>query len=279
VTGSVIPSPAKNLALTMAITLVDSHCHLDEARFDSDRDAVIARALAAGVTRMVTIGASGGMQANHDAIALAAQHAGIFATVGIHPHEASTVSPAVVDELARLAYAPKVVAIGETGLDYYYDNSPRPVQREVFRQFIHLARMLRLPIVVHLRDAYEDALTILREENAAGTGGVMHCFSGDRAQAKSVLDLGFDISFSGVVTFKNADELRAVARMVPADRFLVETDAPFLAPLPYRGKRNEPAYVVHTAAAVAEARGQTLEEIAAVTRTNTERRFRLKPEA
>jgi TatD DNase family protein len=263
----------------MSITLIDSHCHLDEARFDTDRDAVIARALAAGVTRMVTIGASGGMQANHDAIALAAQHAGIFATVGIHPHEASTVSPAVVDELARLACAPKVVAIGETGLDYYYDHSPRPLQREVFRQFIRLARMLRLPIVVHLRDAYEDALTILREENAAATGGVMHCFSGDSAQAKSVLDLGFDISFSGVVTFKNADELRAVARMVPADRFLVETDAPFLAPLPYRGKRNEPAYVVHTAAAVAEARGQTLEEIAAVTRTNTARRFRLKPEA
>ena len=262
----------------MPITLIDSHCHLDEARFYTDRDAVIARALAAGVTRMVTIGASGGMQANHDAIALAARHAGIFATVGIHPHEASMVSPGVIDELARLARGPKVVAIGETGLDYYYDHSPRPVQREVFRQFIQLARMLRLPIVVHLRDAYEDALTILREENAAETGGVMHCFSGDRTQAKSVLDLGFDISFSGVVTFKNADELRAVARMVPADRFLVETDAPFLAPLPYRGKRNEPAYVLHTAAAVAEARGQTLEEIAAVTRANTERRFRLKPE-
>jgi len=262
----------------MPTTLIDSHCHLDEARFYTDRDAVIARALAVGVTRMVTIGASGGMQANHDAIALAARHAGVFATVGIHPHEASVVSPEVIDELARLARAPKVVAIGETGLDYYFDHSPRPVQREVFRQFIQLARMLRLPIVVHLRDAYENALTILREENAAETGGVMHCFSGDRAQAKSVLDLGFDISFSGVVTFKNADELRAVARMVPADRFLVETDAPFLAPLPYRGKRNEPAYVVHTAAAIAEARGQALEEVAAVTRTNTERRFRLKPE-
>jgi TatD DNase family protein len=264
--------------MAMPVTLIDSHCHLDEERFYADREAVIARALAAGVTRMVTIGASGGMQANHDAIALAARHAGIFATVGIHPHEASVVSPGVIDELARLARGPKVVAIGETGLDYYYDHSPRPVQREVFRQFIQLAHMLRLPIVVHLRDAYEDALTILREENAAETGGVMHCFSGDRAQAKSVLDLGFDISFSGAVTFKNADELRAVARMVPADRFLVETDAPFLAPVPYRGKRNEPAYVVHTAAAVAEARGQTLEEIADVTRTNTERRFGLKPE-
>ena len=262
----------------MPITLIDSHCHLDEARFDADREQVIARALAAGVTCMVTIGASGGMQANHDAIALATRHAGIFATVGIHPHEASTVSPGVIDELAGLARAPKVVAIGETGLDYYYDNSPRPAQREVFRHFIQLARALRLPVVVHLRDAYEDALTILREEKAAEIGGVIHCFSGDRAQARSFLDLGFDISFSGTVTFKNAEELLAVARLVPADRFLVETDAPFLAPLPYRGKRNEPAYVVHTAAAVAEARGRALEEVAAVTRANTERRFRLKLE-
>jgi len=260
------------------IALIDSHCHLDEARFDADREQVIARASAAGVTRMISIGASGGMQANHDAIALAARHPGIFATVGIHPHEASTVSPAVIEELARLARGPKVVAIGETGLDYYYDHSPRPAQREVFRQSIQLARTLRLPVVVHLRDAYEDAVTILREESAAETGGVMHCFSGDRAQAKSFLDLGFDISFSGVVTFKNADELRAVAHMVPADRFLVETDAPFLAPVPYRGKRNEPAYVVHTAAAVAGVRGQALEEIAALTRANTERRFRLGSE-
>jgi TatD DNase family protein len=217
------------------------------------------------------------MQANYDAITLAARHPGIFATVGIHPHEASAVSAAVIEEIGRPASQPKTVAIGETGLDYYYDNSPRPVQCEAFRQFIRLARALRLPVVVHLRDAYEDAVRILREEHAAETGGVIHCFSGDRAQAKIFLDLGFDISFSGVVTFKNAVELRAVARTVPSDRFLVETDAPYLAPIPHRGKRNEPAYVVHTAAAVAEARGQALEEIAAVTRANTERRFRLKP--
>jgi TatD DNase family protein len=277
-TKSPCVSPALHDALTMPVPLIDSHCHLDDARFDTDREQVIARALAAGVTRMVTIGASAGVQANHDAIALAARHDGIFATVGIHPHEASMVSPAVMEEIARLARAPKVVAIGETGLDYHYDNSPRPAQCEVFRQFIQLARMLRLPIVVHLRDAYEEALTILREECAAAVGGVIHCFSGDRTQVRSFLDLGFDISFSGVVTFKKADELRAVARMVPADRLLVETDAPFLAPVPYRGQRNEPAYVVHTAAAVTEVRGQSLEEIAAVTRTNTERRFRLGPE-
>jgi TatD DNase family protein len=261
----------------MPATLIDSHCHLDEARFDTDREAVIARALAAGVTRMVTIGASGGMQANRDAIALAARHPGVFAAVGIHPHEASTVSPAVLEELVRLARAPKVVAIGETGLDYYYDQSPRPVQREAFRQFIQMARTLRLPVVVHLRNAFEDAVTILREENAGDTGGVIHCFGGDRACAQSFLDLGFDLSFSGIVTFKNTDEIRAVARLVPADRLLVETDAPYLAPVPYRGKRNEPAYVVHTATAIAEIRGQAPEEVAALSRANTERRFKLPP--
>jgi TatD DNase family protein len=269
-------SPAvQPVALPAGVTLIDSHCHLDEERFDADRDAAVARALAAGVTRMVTIGASGGMQANHDALALAARHTAIVATVGVHPHEARTVSAAVLDEITRLASAPKVVAIGETGLDYYYDNSPRPVQREAFRQFIRLARQLALPLVVHLRDAYEDALTILREEQAAEIGGVIHCFSGDRGTARSFLDLGFYISFSGIVTFKNAEELRAVARMVPADRFLVETDAPFLAPVPYRGKRNEPAYVIYAAAAIAEVRQQPLEDIARLTRANTERCFRL----
>lgn len=259
--------------MTVPVTLIDSHCHLDEARFAPDREAVIARAVAAGVTRMVSIGASGGMQANHDAVDLAVRYASVFATVGIHPHEASTVSAAVLDEIEQVAHAPKVVAIGETGLDYYYDHSPRAAQCDAFRQFVQLARRLRLPVVVHLRDAYADALTILREEHATEVGGVIHCFSGDRAAATSFLDLGFDLSFSGIVTFKNAEELRAVARMVPGDRFLVETDAPFLAPVPYRGKRNEPAYVVHTAVAIAEVRGQSLAEVAALTCTNTVRRF------
>jgi len=262
-------------ALPPGVTLIDSHCHLDEERFATDRDAVIARAHAAGVTRMVTIGASGSMQANHDAVGLAQQHASIFATVGIHPHEASAVTPAVIDEITRLAGAPRVVAIGETGLDYYYDNSPRPSQQDAFRQFIALARQLRLPLVVHLRDAYDDALTILRDEGAADVGGVIHCFSGDRGAARAVLDLGFHLSFSGIVTFKNADELRAAARLTPADRLLVETDAPFLAPIPYRGKRNEPAYVVQTAAAIAAVRQQSLDELATLTHTNTERLFRL----
>jgi TatD DNase family protein len=264
-------------ALPAGVTVIDSHCHLDEPRFAVDCDAVITRAVAAGVRRMITIGASDEMQANIDAIALAHRYAEVFATVGIHPHAACLVSPAILEEIARLAHARKVVAIGETGLDYYYDNSPRPAQQEAFRQFIGLARRLDLPLVVHLRDAYDDALAILREEHAAEVGGVIHCFSGDRVVARAFLDLGFDLSFSGIVTFKNADELRLVAAMVPPDRFLVETDAPFLAPVPRRGKRNEPAYVVLTTAAVAAVRQELLPETARLAQANTERRFRLPP--
>jgi TatD DNase family protein len=265
----------RDVVLPPGVGLIDSHCHLDEPRFAADRDAVMARARAAGVTCMVTIGASDAMQANHDAIALAQAYAEVYATVGVHPHAARTVSEAVVDTIRGLAATPKVVAIGETGLDYYYDNSPRPQQQEAFRLFTRLARELGLPLVVHLRDAYADAERILREERAAEVGGIIHCFSGDRAAARAFLDLGFDLSFSGIVTFKNADELRAVARMVPGDRFLIETDAPFLAPVPQRGKRNEPAFVVHTAAAIAAVRQQPLAEVAALTRANTARRLRL----
>jgi len=257
------------------LRLVDSHCHLDEARFAGDRDAVVERALAAGVRQMVTIGAGEALQANFDAVALAARYAGVFATVGVHPHAAASVTPAVMDTVQKLATAPKVVAIGETGLDYYYDNSPRPTQQEVFRRFIDLARRVQLPLVVHLRDAFADALALMRDEHAAEIGGVIHCFSGDRTAARGFLDLGFDVSFSGIVTFKNADELRAVAAFVPADRFLVETDAPFLAPVPHRGRRNEPAYVVCTAAAVASARRQPLEDVAALAAANARRRFAL----
>jgi TatD DNase family protein len=255
--------------------LIDSHCHLDEARFAADRDAVVARAIDAGVDVMITIGASGGLEANRQAVALAARYASVYATVGIHPHEASMVTPDVLDEIRTLAKAPRVVALGETGLDYYYDHSPRAAQQAAFRQFVALARTLGLPVVVHLRDASDDAVRLLREERAGEVGGVIHCFSGDRSLARACLDLGFDLSFSGILTFKNADELRAVARMVPADRFMVETDAPFLAPVPHRGKRNEPAYVCYTAAALAQVRDEPLATVAAQARTNTVRRFRL----
>ena len=243
--------------------------------FAADRDAVLARARAAGVSRMVTIGASGTMQANYDAVALAGSNVDVFATVGVHPHAARSASPEVIGEMARLAREPKVVAIGETGLDYYYDNSPRPVQQDVFRQLIALARGLRLPLVIHVREAYEEVAAILRAEKAADVGGVIHCFSAGLNAARAFLDIGFDLSFSGIVTFKHADDIRAAARMVPADRFMVETDAPFLAPMPHRGKRNEPVYVLFTAAAIAAARQQSLKDIATLSRQNTERRFRL----
>lgn len=254
---------------------IDSHCHLDEVRFDADREEVIGRALAAGVAQMVTVGASDGMQANHAAVALAVAHAAIHATVGIHPHDARLVDDAAIAELRGLAANPRVVAIGETGLDYYYDHSPREQQREAFRRFVALARECGLPLVIHLRDAYDDAVTILREERAAEIGGVIHCFSGDRGNARDFLDLGFDLSFSGIVTFRTAEELRAVAAMVPADRFLIETDAPYLAPIPHRGKRNEPAFVVHTAAAIAAVRGESVVDVIRATSANTRRLFRL----
>jgi len=256
-------------------TVIDSHCHLDMDDFAGDHLDVLARAAAAGVSGMITIGAGGPLECNQHAVALAATHAPVHATVGVHPHEASVVTDAVMDSIEALARSPKVVAIGETGLDYYYDNSPRPRQREAFARFIHLARALELPIVVHLRNADDDAEAVMRTEGAATVGGVIHCFSGDCASARRFLDLGFHISFSGIVTFKRADALRAAARLVPADRLLIETDAPFLAPVPYRGRRNEPALVVQTAAALAAIREESLAEVAACTRDNTRRLFRL----
>jgi TatD DNase family protein len=259
-------------------TLIDSHCHLDMDDFAADRGDVLTRAAAAGVSIMVTIGAGGPLEANDRAVALAAAHAPVYATVGIHPHEASLVTDAVLSTIEALARRPKVVAIGETGLDYYYDNSPRPQQRAAFARFIQLARALGLPVVVHLRNADADALEIMRAEGARDAGGVIHCFSGDAASARAFLDLGFAISFSGIVTFKNAAPLREAARVVPADRLLVETDAPFLAPVPCRGRRNEPALVRHTAAALAEVRSEPPETIAERTRTNTRQLFRLPPE-
>jgi TatD DNase family protein len=246
-------------ALPPGQTLIDSHCHLDMDDFDPDRADVLARAQTAGVSTMITIGAGGPLAANQRAVALAATHAQVFATVGVHPHEASVVSDEVVRTIEALAQRPKVVAIGETGLDYHYDNSPRPQQRAAFARFIELARRLGLPIVVHLRDADADALAIMTAEGAREAGGVIHCFSGDAAS----------------VTFKNADALREAARCVPSDRLMVETDAPFLAPVPHRGRRNEPALVVRTAAVLAEVRGERLEAVAENTRRNAQRLFGL----
>ncbi len=258
--------------LPAGVTLIDSHCHLD-MDFDADRDAVLARARSAGVGAMVTIGASGSFDANRKAVALAAAHDVIHATVGVHPHEAASVDDAVLDAIAALAAEPKVVAIGETGLDYHYEHSPRAAQRQAFARFVQLARRLALPLVVHLREADDDAVEVLRGEGATEVGGVIHCFSGDATSARRFLDLGFHISFSGIVTFKTADALREAARIVPADRLMVETDAPFLAPIPYRGRRNEPALVVRTAAVIAEVRGESMERVATATSANTVRLF------
>jgi TatD DNase family protein len=260
--------------LPHGVTLIDSHCHLD-MDFSADREAVLARARAAGVGAMITIGASGPFDANRQAVALAAAHREIHATVGVHPHEAASVDDAVVDRIAALATEPKVVAIGETGLDYHYEHSPRAAQRDAFARFTQLARRLGRPIVVHLREADDDAVAVLRAERGDEVGGVIHCFSGDATGARRFLDLGFHISFSGIVTFKTADALREAARIVPADRLLVETDAPFLAPIPYRGRRNEPALVVQTAAVLAEVRGESLDELARTTTANARRLFRL----
>jgi TatD DNase family protein len=255
--------------------LIDSHCHLEFEDFERDRAAVMARAAAVGVDTMITIGASSSPLANERAIALADRHSQTFATVGIHPHEASSVTDELLGHLARLAEHPRVVGIGETGLDYHYEHSPRPAQREAFRRFIGLARAARLPLVVHLRAADDDAVAVMREERADEVGGVIHCFSSNARSARSFLDLGFYLSFSGIATFKTADDVRAAAAITPADRILVETDAPFLAPIPFRGRRNEPALVAQTAAALAALRGESFETFAQQTVTNSTRLFRL----
>ncbi len=261
--------------LAPGVAALDSHCHLDEERFAGDRDAVIARALDAGVSTMITIGAGGPMQCNYDAVALATQHPAIFATVGAHPHNASGLNDDTLAELEHLAEQPKVIAIGETGLDFYYDHSPRPQQEAAFRRSIALARRVGLPLSIHLRDADDPAAAILREEHAHEIGGVIHCFSGGPAAARTFLDLGFHLSFSGIVTFKAADDIRAAATVTPADRLLIETDAPFLAPVPCRGRRNEPALVLFTARALAELRGVALDALAATARANAIALFRL----
>jgi len=251
------------------VKLVDSHCHLDDKQFDPDRDEVIARAREVGVERMMAIGTGSGPPDLEAAVRLARQHDFIYATVGVHPHDASKAAPETFAVMEALAADAKVLAIGEIGLDYHYDFSPRDVQRDVFIEQLKLAGRAEKPIVIHTREAWEDTLLLLRE-NWSG-GGIMHCFSGGPAEARQALDLGFHLSFGGVLTFPKADALREAARLAPEDRLLVETDAPYLAPVPKRGKRNEPAFMVETARRLAEVRGITLEHIAERTTGNFER--------
>lgn len=258
------------------MTLIDSHCHLDDQQFQGDRQAVIERALQAGVAAMIAVGTGDGPPDLEAGVRLAAEHACMFATVGVHPHNAAQAAGETAARLRELLRHPKVVALGEIGLDYHYDFSPRPRQREVFVQQLHLAREARKPVIIHTREAWEDTLAILREHWApAGLPGVMHCFSGGPEEARLSLDLGFFVSFAGIVTYPKAVQIHEAAKFVPRDRLMVETDAPYLAPVPRRGKRNEPAFVVHTAQRLAALRGEAPETLAAAAVENTTRVFGL----
>jgi TatD DNase family protein len=255
--------------------LIDSHCHLDPAYLPEGPGEVLKRAEAAGVGAFICIGVGRDLGAARAAVQLADARANVFATVGVHPHDAATTSETDMDEIARLAAHPRVVAVGEIGLDYHYDHSPRDVQQRTLRNMIGLAKKVRKPIVIHTRSAPADTLSILEEEGAREVGGIIHCFSEDRAFAERALALDFDLSFSGILTFKTADAIRDAARFAPSDRILVETDSPFLAPVPLRGKRCEPAYIVHTARYLAEIRQTTPDAIAAETTANVVRRLSL----
>ena len=254
--------------------LVDSHCHLDDEKFDVDRHAVIARAHDAGVERMMAIGTGAGPRDLEVALRLARHHEFIYATVGVHPHDAAKATPGTFDRMADLAREPKVLAIGEIGLDYHYDFSPRDVQHRVFEQQLELAGQARKPIVIHTREAWEDTLALVREHGLP-FGGIMHCFTGGPKEAAEALELGFHLSFGGILTFPKADDVREAAARTPEDHLLIETDSPYLAPVPYRGKRNEPAFVVETARRLAELRETIPEKIAAVTTLNFNRLFNL----
>ncbi len=253
----------------MGQLFVDSHAHLDDSAFDTDRDAVIERARAAGLSHILTIGGGTTPYTLAASLSIAEQHDWIYATVGIHPHEARHFSDAHCDEIRLLAENPKVLALGEIGLDYHYDHSPRETQRQVLIRQFELARELKLPVVIHCRDAWDDLRDVVANHwQSARLGGILHCFSGSREDAFRFLDWGFLISFAGNLTFKKADELRSVAREVPRDRTLVETDSPYLAPVPHRGERNEPAYVRETTRTLAALRNMTEDELGLQTARN-----------
>jgi TatD DNase family protein len=255
---------------------VDSHAHIDGEEFDADRDEVVARARAAGVRAILNVGTGDPHAGNLErAVAVAEKYEGVYAAAGVHPHDARLYGEAAERRLLEVVRrGPPVFALGEIGLDYHYDNSPRDAQREVFAAQLRLARAEGLPVIIHSREADEETAAILRREfSGAARGGVMHCFGGGPALAEAALELGFMISFAGNVTFKKAESLREVARTVPLERLLVETDCPFLAPVPLRGRRNEPAFVVETARFLADLRGVSPEELGRVTTENFARLF------
>lgn len=254
--------------------LIDSHCHLDFPQFDGDREAVVQRAREAGVQTIINPGAD--LESSRRAVALAERYPEVYAAVGVHPHDAKTVTDEVLAELRALARHPKVVAIGEIGLDFYRDLSPRDIQRWAFRQQLALAAELGLPVIVHSREAHDDVMAILTEKRGAQTAnpwGVLHAFSGDRTMAERARELGFYLGIAGPVTFRNAHRLQGLVRELPLEALLLETDAPYLTPHPYRGKRNEPARVALVAEAVAELRGVTATAVAQQTAANAQRLF------
>ncbi len=252
--------------------LIDSHAHLDDERFDLDREYIIENLQKNGIELVVNIGAD--IHSSKASVELAEKYKNIYAVVGVHPHEVKDMNENSLAEIEKLAKNKKVLAIGEIGLDYHYDNSPRDIQRKRFREQIHLAKKLNLPIVVHSREADADILQILKEESQE-LRAIIHCFSSDRAQLKEYLELGFYIAIGGPVTFKKTDELKEVVKVVPLDKLLLETDAPYLAPTPYRGKRNEPMFVKETAKLIAELRGITLEDLTLQTNKNTKKIFNI----
>jgi len=254
---------------------IDSHAHIDFPQFDPDRDAMLARAQAAGVTTLLAIGTGPGPEKLDAAVPYAEAHDWIYTTVGIHPHEAKEVTPTHLDTLARLAqHHPKVIALGEIGLDYFYDHSPRDIQERVFRQQMQLAHAAKLPIIIHCREAWADCIALLDEVwKPTGLGGVLHCFSSTVEDAKRGISMGFLVSFAANVSYPKAQNIRNVAKALPLENILIETDSPYLAPQPVRGKRNEPAYVVEVAKVLANVRDLPLEVIAAQTTENFRRFF------
>jgi TatD DNase family protein len=252
--------------------LIDSHAHIQGKEYAGEVETVIARAREAGIDKIIA-GGAGEMSSNHDAVALASLYDDVYATVGMHPHDAKDVGPEELKSLRELTIHPKVIAVGETGLDYYYSHSPHDVQRRVFMDFINLARQAGLPLIVHERDAAQDAAQLLRSEGTGDLRGVIHCFTGNYEAACAYLDLGFYLSFTGIITFKNAEPLRDVVRQVPLKKILIETDSPYLTPVPHRGKRNEPAYVRLVAEAVAIIKSVSLEEVAQITSGNARELF------
>ncbi len=258
-------------------TVVDTHCHLADAKFRHDVEAVIERAADAGVSQLISVGAIGPIENDRRTVEIAERHGQVFAAVGVHPHDARDCTPERISQLRALAGSKKVVAIGESGLDFHYMHSPPEAQEASLRAHLLLAQELDLPIVIHCRDAERRLVEIAREAGIPQRGGVIHCFTGNADAAREFLALGFCISFSGIITFKNSAPIREAASIVPDDRVMVETDAPYLAPEPYRGKRNEPAYVQRTLELLANLRGIDAATLGALVVANAARLFRLPP--